>query len=101
MAFVKVAKVGEIAEGKGKQVNVGGRTLALFHVGGAYYALDDACPHRGAPLSEGECEGTEVICPLHAAAFDLTSGAALCPPATKGVTAYRVQVVGDEVQVDL
>jgi nitrite reductase/ring-hydroxylating ferredoxin subunit len=33
--------------------------------------------------------------------FDVTSGAHLCPPAQKGVAAYKVQIVGDEIQVDV
>jgi nitrite reductase/ring-hydroxylating ferredoxin subunit len=101
MAFTRVAALSEVPPGTAKQVRVSGRSLALFNVGGTLYALEDVCPHRGAPLSEGECEGTEVICPWHGARFDLTSGNHLSPPAPRGVAAFRVQVVGDEVQVDV
>jgi nitrite reductase/ring-hydroxylating ferredoxin subunit len=101
MAFTKVATLAEVPPGTAKQVNVNGRLLALFNVAGTLYAIEDTCPHRGASLSEGECEGTEVICPWHGARFDLTSGNHLSPPAPRGVAAYRVQVVGDEVQVDV
>jgi nitrite reductase/ring-hydroxylating ferredoxin subunit len=101
MAFTKVAARAEVPPGTAKQVKVNGRSLALFNVAGTLYALEDVCPHRGAPLSEGECEGTEVICPWHGARFDLTSGNHLSPPAPRGVAAFRVQVVGDEVQVDV
>jgi 3-phenylpropionate/trans-cinnamate dioxygenase ferredoxin component len=101
MAFVKVAAVGEVPPGKGKQVVVNGRPVALFNVDGTFYAIDDTCPHRGAPLWEGELQGTEVVCPWHAAAFDVTTGAHLCPPARSGVAAHKVQVVGDEVQIEV
>ena len=101
MPFVTVAKVGELAEGAGKSAAVGGRKVAVFFSGGRYFAIDDTCPHRGAPLSEGYCEGNEVTCPWHATRFDLTTGAALCPPARSGVKSYPVQVVGDEVQADV
>lgn len=101
MAFTKAASVQEVSEGGARQVQVGGRTLALFHVNGAYYAIDDACPHRGASLAEGDAAGNEVTCPWHGARFDLTTGAHLCPPARSGVTAYKVQVVGDEIQIDV
>jgi len=101
MAFTKVALVAEIAPGTAKQVIVNGRTLGVFNVNGAFYAIDDTCTHRGAPLSEGECAGTEVTCPWHGARFDLTTGGHLSPPAPRGVTAYKVQLVGDEVQVDV
>jgi len=101
MAFTKVATTQEIAPGQGKQVTVNGRTLALFNDGGTFYAIDDTCTHRGAPLHEGECLGKEVICPWHGARFDLATGQNLSPPASSGVRAYPVQVVGDEVQVDV
>jgi nitrite reductase/ring-hydroxylating ferredoxin subunit len=101
MAFTKVATVEEVAPGTGKQVTVNGRKLGVFNVDGSFYAIEDTCTHRGAPLSEGECLGTEVVCPWHGARFDLTSGAHLSPPARQGVAVYKVQVVGNEVQVDV
>jgi nitrite reductase/ring-hydroxylating ferredoxin subunit len=101
MAWKKIASVQEVPAGKAKQAMVDGRALAVFNVGGTYYAIDDTCPHRGAPLWEGTVSGTEVTCPWHGARFDVSSGAHLCPPARSGVTAYKVQVVGEEVQVDM
>jgi nitrite reductase/ring-hydroxylating ferredoxin subunit len=93
--------VAEVPPGAAKQVSVGGKTIALFNVGGTFHALDDTCPHRGASLSEGSVSGNEVTCPWHAARFDLGTGAHLCPPARTGVTCYKVQIVGDEVHVDV
>jgi nitrite reductase/ring-hydroxylating ferredoxin subunit len=101
MAFTKAATVAEVPPGTAKQMTVSGRTLALFNVKGNYYAIDSECTHRSAPLVEGECEGTELTCPWHGARFDLTTGAALSPPAPRGVAAYKVQIVGDEIQVDV
>src|SRR5438309_11683443 len=101
MAFTRVATINELPSGTSKQVILGGRKLALFNVDGTLHAIDDTCPHRGAPLSEGPLTGTEVTCPWHGARFDVTSGAHLCPPARNGVTRYAVRVVGDEVQVDV
>lgn len=101
MAFVKVATVREVPPGKSKQVQAGGKVLALFNVNGTFYAIDDTCPHRGASLAEGELEGHQVVCPWHAASFDVTTGAHLCPPARSDVASYKVQIVGDEVQVDI
>jgi 3-phenylpropionate/trans-cinnamate dioxygenase ferredoxin subunit len=101
MPFVRIASVGELAPGAAKQVTIQGRTLGLFNVNGSLFAIDDTCTHRGAPLSEGDCEGNEVTCPWHGARFSLETGAHLSPPAARGVTAYKIQIVGDEVQVEL
>ena len=101
MAFVTVATVSQVPPGKAKQAKVGTKTLAIFNVNGSFYAIDDTCPHRGASLAEGELEGHEVTCPWHAAVFDVTTGAHLSPPAPSDVACYKVQVVGDQVQVDI
>ena len=50
---VRVAAVGEIPAGTGKGVDVAGRLLAVFHVGGRYYASTAVCPHEDGPLDEG------------------------------------------------
>jgi 3-phenylpropionate/trans-cinnamate dioxygenase ferredoxin component len=101
MAFTKVATTDEVPPGAAKAVAVNGRKLAVFNVEGSYYAIDETCTHRGAPLSEGECVGTQVYCPWHGACFDLTTGSPLSPPAKQGVATYKVQVVGNEIQVDV
>src|SRR5512132_3031839 len=54
---VKVAQVRDVPEGQARVVEAGGRTLALFNVGGTFYALDNDCAHRGGPLGEGDLEG--------------------------------------------
>ncbi len=43
------------------------------------FALDDRCPHKGGPLSQGIVYGTQVACPLHNWQIDLASGEALAP----------------------
>lgn len=101
MAFTKVAKVQDVPPGKAKQVTVGGKAVALFNVNGTFYALEDECPHVGAPLSDGELMGQEVVCPWHGARFDVATGAVHCPPARTGVACFKVQVVGDDVQVEV
>ena len=43
------------------------------------FALDDRCPHKGGPLSQGLIYGKRVACPLHNWQIDLASGSALAP----------------------
>lgn len=101
MAFTKAATIGEIPVGKGKQVTINGKTIALFNCNGQLHAIDDTCCHRGAPLWEGDLEGNTVTCPWHGAQFDVTTGQYLTPPASRNQAAYKVQVVGNEIQVDV
>ena len=97
--FVTVGKTSELSPGQSKTVQVGGVSVAVFNVGGTYYAIEDTCSHVGGPLSEGEVDGTTVTCPWHGAQFDLATGKALTPPASAGVKSYSVQVQGDDVKV--
>ena len=99
--LVTVAKTSEIGAGQAKAVDVKGQTVAVFNVGGKFYAIEDTCTHVGGPLSEGEVQGTAVTCPWHGAQFDVTSGKVLGPPAAEGVKSYPVRVEGDEIKVEL
>ncbi|MGH2541671.1 MAG: Rieske 2Fe-2S domain-containing protein, partial [Ardenticatenaceae bacterium] len=70
------------------------------HVEGeGFFAIDDVCTHDGGPLGEGELDGAAIECPRHGARFDVRSGEALSMPAILPVRPYRVQVVGDEIQI--
>ena len=99
--FVKVAKTGEIAPGEARAVEAAGKRIALFNVGGTFYAIDDACTHRGGPLSEGMVLGTEVTCPWHGAIFDVSTGSVLGPPAPRDLAHYAVRVKGEDIEVEL
>ena len=98
--FVTVAKVGEIPEGGVKVVRLEDQSVAVFHVGGAYYALEDECTHDGGPLAEGTLDGDVIECPRHGARFNVRTGAVLCLPAFAPVATYPVRVQGDEIQVE-
>jgi 3-phenylpropionate/trans-cinnamate dioxygenase ferredoxin subunit len=87
----------EVPDPGRKVFEVDGRFVVLFHVGGNFYALDDACTHDGGPLGEGSLEGFQIICPRHGARFDIRSGAVLSMPAVQPTTAHQVKVDGDEV----
>ena len=100
-AFIKVATTGELAPGRAKRVDVQGKPIALFNLGGTYHAVDDTCPHRGGPLSEGEVVGDEVTCPWHGAKFSVTSGEVLRPPARTGVSRYATRVTGSDIEVEV
>lgn len=99
--FVNVARTDEIAPGEGKMFAVNGKKIALFNVGGAFYAIDDTCTHRGGPLSQGEVQGTTVTCPWHGAQYDLQTGNVLSPPAPQGVHNYKVVVEGDDIKIEV
>ncbi|HZU82160.1 MAG TPA: Rieske 2Fe-2S domain-containing protein, partial [Polyangiaceae bacterium] len=69
-------------------------------VDGGASAIEDACNHAGASLSEGERTGACVACPMHAYVFELRTGRLVSP---RGLCAdqrrFVAQIVGDEIVV--
>ncbi|MBG6620331.1 nitrite reductase small subunit NirD [Pseudomonas aeruginosa] len=54
--------------------------IALFRAADdQVFALDDRCPHKGGPLSQGLIYGKRVACPLHNWQIELESGEAVAP----------------------
>ena len=100
--FVKVGTTAEMAQmQRGKFVEAAGQSIAVFQVGGGYYAIANECTHVGGPLSEGFVEGEQVSCPWHGARFNVKTGEVLCPPASGPVKSYPVRVNGADVEVEV
>lgn len=96
--FVRVAKVADVVAGSATTVFVSGREVALFNVDGTFYAIENRCPHQGAPLAEGYIDGTVVTCPWHAWSFRLTDGK-MTLAAFASVDAYDVRIEDGSVFV--
>lgn len=96
--LVLVAKLSELPPGSCREVEVGGRVIAIFNVGGTLHALDGICPHVGGPLGEGTLDGNVVTCPWHGWQFDVTTGANLRRPTTLQAR-FQIQIQGDDVFV--
>ena len=95
--FVPVTKVSELLPGAMKWVAIEYERVLIANVDGAFYALRDACGHRGASLSRGTLAGHVIECPLHFACFDVRTGALLSGPSAADVPSYPVVVDGDTV----
>ena len=72
------------------------RLIALFRMGERVAAIENRCPHAGAPLGMGSFDGTTVKCPLHAFAVDVWTGIG---NAGKRVRTYPVRVEAGRVFV--
>jgi nitrite reductase/ring-hydroxylating ferredoxin subunit len=99
--YIKGARQGELAAGAGKLVEAQGKSIALLYTGGHYFALDNECTHVGGSLCEGTISGDEVICPWHAARFDLRTGEVRGGPARHSVNSYPVRLQGDDVEIEI
>lgn len=85
----------DLKPGHVRQGMLNGKAIAIYNLDGVFFATDDACTHAGAPLSQGQIKGDEIICPWHDSCFNIKTGKATCPPARKPVRAHRVVIDGD------
>jgi nitrite reductase (NADH) small subunit len=97
--FRTIARAGEIAPGDMKLYPLDGDDIVIAHVGDAFYAFSNSCPHEGGPLCEGLLHGTTVTCPWHDAQFDIRSGKALSWITEDPVPTYELRHEGDTLQV--
>jgi 3-phenylpropionate/trans-cinnamate dioxygenase ferredoxin subunit len=97
--WVDVGPVESIPAGQSTVVDIDDLEIAVFHIDGEFYAIQDLCSHDEYPLSDGDLEGDTVTCAAHGAQFCLRSGEALSAPAYEPVAVFPVRVVEGRVQV--
>jgi nitrite reductase (NADH) small subunit len=104
------------AEGERRLVELGGHTIGVYRVEGAFFALADRCPHRAAPLcSRGEVVNAVewvdddlrvtrvnslVRCPWHKWDFDIATGQCTVDARLR-VRRYAAWIEGEELVVSL
>jgi NAD(P)H-dependent nitrite reductase small subunit len=93
---VVVGGVDALPPGRGATVELDdGSEVALFNVGGKFYAIENFCPHKAAPLADSRLHGHIVECGLHNWRFDVTSGECFTKRSCS-IESYEV-VVEDEM----
>ena len=92
----RVLPVSALAEGKPKVVWFQGREVALVRLGDDVHAVDNVCPHQGAPLSAGRVEDGEIVCPLHGWRIRLADGRCRERPDCPHTT-FAVRLEGGEL----
>ena len=90
--WVEVGTIDGIPPGGYKIVEDRGTFIAVFNVGGTFYAIEDVCTHDGAELAGGEIDGDVVICPRHGSRFCIKTGKALTPPAYEPTAVFPVRI---------
>ncbi len=74
---IAIGHVDDIPREGSRVVRAGIMEIAVFRTTtDEFYAIDNRCPHRGGPLSEGIVHGGFVTCPLHNWVISLKTGKA-------------------------
>lgn len=93
-----VARAEVLADGRAV-VEAGDREIVVLEVDGVLHAFDNACPHQGNPLADGEVLGDTLECVYHGWRFDLATGA--CLVGDEPARRYPAERVGDELYIRL
>lgn len=101
LKWIDVGSSADIPRQGARVVTTPQGNVAVFRtLDDAYFALLDACPHRGGPLSQGIVHGCKVTCPLHGWHIDMTSGSAVAPDVGQ-VRTFPIKVESDRVWLQL
>ncbi|NCB41320.1 MAG: hypothetical protein EOM59_01670 [Clostridia bacterium] len=74
MLYEKAANINDLKPGEKKKLLLREKEILLVNIDGAFYAVNNKCPHMGASLVEGNLEGSHIICPKHGSVFDVKTG---------------------------
>jgi len=100
-SIIVIGALADIPRQSARLLKTGFGCIAVFRTAeDEVFALDDRCPHKGGPLSQGIQHGTSVTCPLHSWVIDLNTGQAM--GADEGsVRTYPVRVEDGRILLDL
>lgn len=77
LRWVPVGELDDIPRQGARTLDRDGTRIAVFRTADdRVFALEDRCPHRGGPLSQGIVHGDCVTCPLHNQVVSLATGEA-------------------------
>jgi nitrite reductase/ring-hydroxylating ferredoxin subunit len=115
---LRVGLVSDLPPGSRAIVDTGRMKVGVFNVDGAFHAIPNMCVHQWGPVCQGNVTGTLeadaaddwnlrwtregriIICPWHAAEYDLTSGECLSFPGRR-LRKYAVTIDANEVFVEV
>jgi nitrite reductase (NADH) small subunit len=101
MAYIDTSlKLEAFARGESRCLKLGELQVGLFHRPEGLYAIDNICPHRGAPLHDGMIDDGAVSCPWHQWQFQLSDGICRNIPKVR-IATYPVEVREGAIWIDL
>lgn len=97
--FVDVAALEDLPANTKMVVQVDGKPVLLCNSDDRIFAVTNICSHAEEALDCGRMKRGWIACPVHGARFDLETGEALNPPATRPIATYEVRIAGDRIEV--
>jgi 3-phenylpropionate/trans-cinnamate dioxygenase ferredoxin component len=99
--FFEIAPASELPNGERLFIEMDGKSIVIFNIGGQLFAIADLCTHDDGPLGDGDLEDHNIVCPRHGAEFDVRTGQAVQMPAVIDVPAYPLKIVDGNIWLGL
>lgn len=96
-----LGSVTDFAENTPTKASTACRDLVVVRQGEAFFLLDHACQHLGAPLSEAIVDGDALVCPWHRSLIRLSDGQMMEPPGCRHHRRYEHVVEDGRLLVDI
>ena len=97
--WAAVCDEGQLDDGETLRVTRDGDIVAIARQGDKVYAFQEFCTHRYGPLSEGELQDHQVICPWHRSCFDIRTGKVVEGPAKVDLKTYEAAIRGGKILI--
>jgi nitrite reductase/ring-hydroxylating ferredoxin subunit len=108
---IQVTRKQDLPVGQMQGFTVENKQILVANVAGTYYAMDAICSHMHGYLPAGTLQNNIVICPVHRAQYDVTTGKVLknisgmlrlmTGQAAKDLSVYETVVEGDAVNIKI
>jgi len=93
--------VAGLEPGAMRALEIGGRKVLVCRAGGAYYALENRCPHAAVELTLGQLSGHVLECPVHGGKLDVRDGSPCAQPIRRPAVTFAVRPAGESIEIRL
>jgi len=97
--FARIAPVDALRSEETLHAEVDGHVMTIAKLNGELYAFQEFCTHRFGPLSEGQFQDHNIMCPWHGSCFDVRTGKVTQGPAKVDLKTYEVKLESGQIFV--
>jgi len=101
LAFERAASVDDLPAERGLCVTLGGIAIGLFRAGDEVHAMENTCPHAGAPLHKGTVRNGIVTCPAHGWAYNVRTGFAADNADGFPLPCFATKITDGDIWIDV
>ncbi len=98
--FISACAADDVPENGVISVEIGEEQVAIYNIGGVFYATEARCTHGLANLADGILDGDVIECSFHFGAFHVPSGKAVQAPCSIPLKTFRTELRDGRIYID-